>query len=196
MKKNLPYVILLLIVMACGKSNELSSESSNESNNVSSKSKESSISEVNSDILIDLETVKAKINNYKESHPGVSGNEYALRSWISLEELKNYIAQVEKDSKEKGITVSGIDFIHIQNIAARPGMSNLDNSDYDLTLLMAPTYQDSLSHIAFDPVYSDKNSPKPLKELLDSLDSKKAGTFGPKPSTVGNSIMSCPNNCP
>lgn len=178
----------LILAVGCGKSVEHKIEET------VSVEKQSSASKVSSGITIDLYAVKQKIENYKISHPGVTGEEYALRSWVSLDDLKEYIAHIENVSREKGIEVSGIDIIHVQNIATTSGKPNLNNQDYDLTVLLAPTYEQNTSHIAFDPIYSEKGAPKTLEELLDSTDLSNRAQK-PRPSSVANHVTSCPSNC-
>lgn len=189
-------VFLSVFLVGCEKNTnsvgeETSTEMESDSANMQAKP-----SSVTSSILLDLNEVKGKIENYKSAHPGVAGDEYALHSWISIEHLKNYIEYVENLSKIKGINISGIDFVHVQNNNAAPGMSNPLNQDYDLTLMMVPTYKDSTNkNVAFDPLNSTTGNPKHLKEMLDSLSHVDKRSLLPKQTAVGNSITSCPNNC-
>jgi len=153
--------------------------------------------------LISLEKAKEQLSNYNKAHPEVVGSEYALRTWISIEDLKAYIKYVEEKSKEKGIEVSGIDFIHIQHKEAAPGSANPNNEVYGLSLMLAPTYSNGSAHTAFDPIYSEQGKPKSLKSLLDEMTSntgpgetsKKEDEGGVKASSVGDNLSSCPNMC-
>jgi len=158
----------------------------------------------NPGILISLEKAKEQLSNYNKAHPEEVGNEYALRTWISIEDLKAYIQYVEERSKEKGIEVSGIDFIHIQYKEAAPGSVNPNNEVYGLSLMLAPTYNKGSVHTAFDPIYSGQGKPKSLKSLLDEMTSntgpdetskKESEDEGVKPSSIGDNLSSCPNMC-
>lgn len=146
--------------------------------------------------LITIAEAKEKIENFNKSHPDELGEEYAMRTWISLEELKAYIQFIESESAKKDIPVSGIDFIYSQYESAEPGSKNPDNKNYKLTLMMAPTYEDSGKNIAFDPIYSTDGIPKDLSELLSvppPVDT--AGGNGPPPSSIGNRMNTCPSFC-
>lgn len=154
--------------------------------------------------LISVEDAKKQLNNYKVAHPGVNADQYALRTWISIEELEQYIAYVKEESAKKDIVVTGIDFIHTQKKEGRPGMQNRGNVDYEITLMYAPTYMDSSTNknTTFDPMNSTTGNPMKLSKLLteksetDSLDSKNGDKPSlNKPSGIGNNINSCPSAC-
>jgi len=147
--------------------------------------------------LISLEEAKEQIDNYRGAHPKEVGDHYALRTWISIDELKAYIQYVEDESKAKGIEVSGIDFIHTQHKKGNPGDENPENTTYDLTLMMAPTFEDGNMQTAFDPIYSEQGEPKSLESLFKEMtviDAEKADTR-PKASSIANNMASCPNMC-
>jgi len=147
--------------------------------------------------LIAISEAKEKIENFNKAHPDELGEEYAMRTWISLEELKAYIQFIESESAKKNIPVSGIDFIYSQQDKAEPGSKNPGNKNYKLTLMMAPTYSDGNGNIAFDPIYSTNKNPKKLKDLLDkipeadSLEREK----GAPPSSIANRLNTCPSVC-
>jgi hypothetical protein len=146
--------------------------------------------------LISIPEAKTDIDNFNKTHFEEVGKEYAMRTWISLEQLKSYIAYIESESNKKNIPVSGIDFIYSQYESAEPGSRNIDNKRYKLTLMMAPTYEDSGKNIAFDPIYSTDGTPKDLSELLSNpprVDT--AGGNGAPPSSIGNRMNTCPSVC-
>lgn len=189
-------IILLLascMYVAC------SEKSPSESNQTESKSVSGSEDEHSQPSnLITLDKAKEQLDFYNEAHPLEVGSEYALRTWISIEELKAYIAYVEKKSEQKGIKVSGIDFIHTQYKRAVPGSANPDNSVYDKTLMLAPTYKSGNSNIAFDPLYSQQDNPKDLKTILEEMESdtiQDEGYHKGGQSSIANSLQSCPNRC-
>lgn len=148
--------------------------------------------------LISLEKAKEQLENYNQAHPEELGDEYALRTWISIEDLKAYIQYIEVSSAEKEIEVTGIDFIHAQYKSAAPGSANPENKTYDKTLMLAPTYGSGSANIAFDPIYSEKGKPKDLKvllsELLSNTGPEEKGEGGKK-SSVANLLTTCPNIC-
>lgn len=181
--------LILILLSACSKENP------KEQNEPESKSKVESKEPTN---LISLNKAKEQLDNYNEAHPLEVGSEYAVRTWISIEELKAYIAYVEKESEKKGIEVSGIDFIHTQYKEAKPGSPNPNNEIYNLTLMLAPTYAKENMNVAFDPIYSEKGKPKDLKILLEEIKSdtiNQNGTPGPGGSSIANGLRTCPNQC-
>lgn len=150
--------------------------------------------------LITLEDAKEQIENYNTAHPEEVGENYAMRTWISIEELKAYIQYIEKESKDKGIEVSGIDFIHTQHNKAKPGSKNPLNEIYNLTLMLAPTFSEGNAHVAFDPIYSEEGMPKKLEDLLDEvlfniIEDGSQDKPEPRPSSIGNNLNSCPSFC-
>lgn len=148
------------------------------------------------EILISLEQAKEQLDFYNEAHPAEVGSEYAFRTWIPIEELKAYIRYVEASSVEKGIEISGIDVIHAQYKRASPGSANPNNSVYDETLMLAPTYKNGDKNIAFDPFYSELGEPKNLETLFDTLNEDPDGGYGgDQKSSIANTFISCPNTC-
>lgn len=146
--------------------------------------------------LISLKEAKSQLDNFKNAHPGVVGKEFALRGWISIQELESYIRFVKSKSIEKGIEVNGIDFIFTQHKSSSPGKSNLNNEDYDLSLMYAPTFKKGLSNIAFDPIHSKKNDPAALHVLMADTYNSEFSENGIDQSGIGNRINCCPNMCP
>src|SRR5690606_12314574 len=110
--------------------------------------------------LISLEKAKEQLDNYNAAYPEEVGKEFALRTWISIEDIKAYIQYVEESSAEKGIEVTGIDIIHTQYKKAAPGAPNPNYGTNNKTLMLAPTYNNGTSNIAFDPIYSEQGKPK------------------------------------
>lgn len=151
------------------------------------------------DNLMTIEAAKKQLKNFQDAHPGVNGDEYALRSWIALEDLEKYIAYVRQEASEKGIEVNGIEFIYTQTKAAKPYLPNLSNSDYGLNFMYAPTYLDGSMNVAFDPVNSKQGEPATLKELLKDKNAANDEGKTPEqlsnPSGIGNYINSCPEIC-
>ena len=149
--------------------------------------------------LISLEDAKNQLNLYDVAHPGVKGDQFALRTWISLEELENYIAYVKAESLKNGIKVNGIDFMYSQTKEGKPGMPNANNEDYELTFMIAPTVKEGTSNMAFDPLSSEKGKPAFLKDILAPQDSTNAkmmsNATGGGPSGIANHFGACPTIC-
>lgn len=148
--------------------------------------------------LISLDDARKQLNYYKAAHPGVNGDEYALRTWLSIEQLENYIAFVKEESKKKNITVNGIEFIFTQHKEGKPFAANLNNAEYELTFMYAPTYEGQQKHIAFDPLRSEDGKPADLSELLSQQESGESNTEDKdgKPSSDKSGIANLVNPCP
>ena len=148
--------------------------------------------------MITLDEARKQLGNYNTAHPGVRGEQFALRTWVSIEDLENYIAYMKEESKKKGIVVNGIDFIYTQTKEGNPGMANQNNADYELTFMYAPTFKQGTSNVAFDPMSSTQGNPALLKDLLapqDSTQNKTESTNG-GPSGIANHYGACPTICP
>lgn len=191
------------MILSCSKSSEQSSVSNTdvtESNRLAANDPIQMPSN-----LISVDEAKSQLKKFQDAHPGVNSDQYALRTWISIDELEQYIAYVKEESSKKNIEVTGIDFIYTQKKEGRPGMANKGNEDYELTLMYAPTYMDPATNknTTFDPMNSADGKPMKLSQLLneptttDSLNSANGDTSKrDKGSGIGNNIFSCPNVCP
>lgn len=159
--------------------------------------------------LISYEKAFEQLDNYRNAHPGVNGDQYALRTWISIEDLENYIAYAKAEGKKNNISVNGIDFIFTQYKEGKPNMPNESNKDYELTFMYAPTYRDTVNNKneAFDPMNSKPNEPRKLSvvfaepELTDSTavaskSEASSDSSNKGPSGIANNSQSCPNICP
>lgn len=159
--------------------------------------------------LITYEKAFEQLGNYDKAHPRVRGNQYALRTWVSIEELENYIAYAKAEGKKNNIKVNGIDFIYTQYKEAKAGLPNESNKDYELTFMYAPTYRDTVNdkNEAFDPMNSKPGDPAKLRERLKfknpkaSKDSANEQTTPANsrpsgPSGIANNVQTCPTVCP
>lgn len=194
--------LTLLMMVACEKAGKTNNQQETDEN-VSATTLTSSTPSTTPNVLISLQSAKNQLGKYQNAHPGVNGDEYALRTWISLQDLEKYIAFVKEVSKDKNITVNGIDIIYTQKIAGAPGLPNPNNSQYGLTLMMAPTYKDGTHNTAFDPVASKYGKPAKLSDLLANAgefaneEESRSSTPSPgTPSGIANSFNSCPSVCP
>lgn len=159
--------------------------------------------------LISYEKAFEQLNNFNTAHPEMSGDEYALRVWVSIEDLENYIDYVKLEGKKSGIEVNGMEFFFTQYKSSKPNMPNESNKDYELTLMYAPTFKDSESgkNEAFDPMNSEENKIVKLrdvfakKDVSDSINSDSENKSNEQNSLNGksgiaNSLHACPNICP
>lgn len=186
-------ILILLLFINCSKENPNETNSSELHHPLENEKKNTVPAN-----LISLEKAKEQLDFYNGAHPQEVGSEYALRTWISIEDLKAYIVYIEKVSEDKGIKVSGIDIIHTQYKEVLSGTPNPDNSTYEKTLMLAPTYKKGQSNIAFDPLYSENGEPMDLKTLLQQVNNEELDKKGTQPgaSSIANGMTSCPNNCP
>lgn len=150
--------------------------------------------------LITIKEAKNQLENFKKAHPKYNGNEYALRSWISLEALEEYLEFVKKTAVDKKIKITGIEFIYTQYKEGKPNMENASNADYELTLMFAPTTEIEGKNVGIDVLNSEKDQPLKLSDILvdDSEDGSESNPNLPDPnklSGVANQINSCPNMC-
>lgn len=148
------------------------------------------------DNLITIKEAKDQLNKFKKAHPGYHGDEYALRSWISLEALENYLEFVKKTALEKKIEVTGIEFIYTQYKDGNQNMPNVSNNDFGLTLMLAPTSNLEERNVGIDILNSEVGQPLKLSEILveeENSDSKLPDEN--KLSGIANQINSCPNMC-
>ncbi|WP_299622590.1 hypothetical protein [uncultured Tenacibaculum sp.] len=89
------------------------------------------------------------------------GYEDTRINFYSIETLENYIAYVKQLSKEKGIELTGINFVsgsYPENTShGKPGYQNI---------MLMPTTSINGKNIAFDPVHSQENKVKTMKEMF------------------------------
>lgn len=200
-KRQLPLLIgLLALIFGCNSANQNSSTSESSeimqfaltANDVSQPSN-----------LISIQEAKTQLNHYNTAHPGVVGDQYGLKIQISLEELENYIAYVRQESEKNQISVEGVEFIFTQHKEAKPKQDNVNNQDYELSFMIAPTYLEDGKAIAFDPLQSASGEPAKLSDLFNSAtsdgedegDSSSKGGNKPTKSGIANHYNACPKNC-
>ncbi len=104
----------------------------------------------------------------KEPIKQIFGKEDTRINFFKIEDLKAYIAYVEKESAKKKIKLTGINFIS----AAYPSNYKDKNKQNYQTLIMMPTTTINKEEgVSFDPLKSEKGIPKSLKEILMSYNS-------------------------
>ena len=112
----------------------------------------------------ELDKYMKKISNGKDT---IS----TIYNWYKLEDLKQYIAYIEKISKEKGIPVTGFRIY--------PSEYPLNFSNQKLkgrnTLIFTPTTTvDGKDDVAFEPLYSETGKPALVSEFLEKARIKKS----------------------
>lgn len=112
---------------------------------------------------------------------------------IPIEQLKNYIAYVEKLSREKSIEVTSLNFI----MASYPDDYKVDELKGFQTLFYLPaTSINGEERVSFDPLYSTKGTPKLFRDILQKYnytwryDSKKQSDSKKSNSKQSNAIHS------
>ncbi|WP_299057816.1 hypothetical protein [uncultured Polaribacter sp.] len=90
-------------------------------------------------------------------------------NWYSIDELKQYIAYVERLSEEKGIPLTGIKIFS----AAYPDNSVGKDHKGRQTLIFAPTTTiGSDDKVAFEPLKSSNKNPVPMLKYLAEFNNK------------------------
>lgn len=108
------------------------------------------------------------------------GTQETKSVWFDFENLKDYLAYVEKEATANNIKVSGIRFHMVAQTQDKK----------QLTLALTPTHENNAKHIDFDPVHSSKEKPATLKSL--KKDMQKADELG----GILNHGLKCPDICP
>lgn len=113
---------------------------------------------------LELDNYMKKISNGKDSISTVY-------NWYKIEDLKQYIAYVERISKEKKIPVTGFRIY--------PTSYPINYYDEKLmgrqTLIFTPTTTiNGKNDVAFEPLYSEIGKPVMVSEILDKVKKKKS----------------------
>lgn len=82
---------------------------------------------------------------------------------VPIEQLKNYIAYVEKLSKEKEIELTGINFV----MASYPdNYKSKKERGFQTFFYIPATSANGETRVSFDPLYSTKGKPKLFRDIL------------------------------
>ena len=104
-----------------------------------------------------------KVTNGKDS---VSTN----YNWYKLDDLKQYIAYIERISKEKDIKVTGFRIVP-STYPKKYKVKELQNRQ---TLIFTPTTSiNGKDDVAFEPLYSEKGRPVEILKFLDEIRAKQ-----------------------
>ncbi|PQJ75769.1 hypothetical protein [Polaribacter gangjinensis] len=132
----------------------------------------------------ELDKYLKKVSNGKDS---IS----TIYSWYKLEDLKQYIAYIEKISKEKGIPVTGL------RIYPSEYPENFVNQKLKgrQTLIFTPTTTiDGKDDVAFEPLYSETGKPALISEFLEKARMKMSKNSSYLKSTDTTTIQSSSAN--
>jgi|TARA_R100000789_G_scaffold29132_1_gene32606 hypothetical protein len=106
---------------------------------------------------------KKELNKYLKKVSKGKDSISTVYNWYKLDDLKQYIAYIERISKEKGIPVTGFR-IYPSQYPKKYKDKKLQNRN---TLIFTPTTTvDGRDDTAFEPLYSKKNSPLLVSDLL------------------------------
>ncbi|PKH49482.1 hypothetical protein CXF68_01720 [Tenacibaculum sp. Bg11-29] len=89
------------------------------------------------------------------------GHEDTRMNYFSIETIENYLAYVKTLSKEKGIRITGINFVS----ASYPENTTHGVPNYQ-TMVFMPTTEINGKNINFDPVQSSEGNVVTVKEML------------------------------
>lgn len=113
---------------------------------------------------------KKELNKYLKKVSKGKDSISTVYNWYKLDDLKQYIAYIEKISKEKDIPVTGFR-IYPSTYPKNYKEKELRNVQ---TLIFTPTTTiGAYDDVAFEPLYSDKGKPVKIKEFLDKVRAKK-----------------------
>ncbi|WP_422090178.1 hypothetical protein [Tenacibaculum ovolyticum] len=107
------------------------------------------------------------LEHYDETRKSVLekalGHEDTRMNYFSIETIENYLAYVKTLSKEKGIRITGINFVS----ASYPENTTHGVPNYQ-TMVFMPTTEINGKNINFDPVQSSEGNVVTVKEMLGS----------------------------
>lgn len=153
-------------------------------------------------IAITYEEMQAMFDAYKNEPKKVSDNYIreqsngrdtvsTTSSWYRLNDLKQYIAYLEKISMEKGIELTGI------RIYPASYPKDFSNKEYagTQTLIFAPTALiGGKNDVAFEPLYSEKGKPVPITKFLKQAKGNKSSEARSLLNSKSNALESSAAN--
>ncbi|MDD7915084.1 hypothetical protein [Polaribacter ponticola] len=136
--------------------------------------------------------VKKEMNKYLKKVSNGKKTTSTDYNWYKLDDLKQYIAYIERISKEKDIPVTGF------RIIPTSYPKNYSNKELRnrVTIIFTPTtIIDGKYDAAFEPLYSEKGNPVSVSKYLEQVRAKKVytGSILPKfESTESSSVNKFP----
>ncbi len=130
------------------------------------REKENEVSITRPSTALNYKELVVELNHYDETRKKVLesslGFEDTRVNYYSIEQLESYLSYVKNLSQEKGIDITGINFIS----AAYPkNYKNSKQANYQ-TLVLVPTTIVNGENIAFDAVQSSSEKTVTFKEML------------------------------
>ncbi|TXD54187.1 MULTISPECIES: hypothetical protein [unclassified Polaribacter] len=114
---------------------------------------------------------KKELNKYMKKISGGKDSISTNYNWYKLDELKQYIAYIERISKEKDIEVTGFRIYP----TSYPKNYSIEDLQGRQTLIFTPTTKIGLKEdVAFEPLYSEKGKPVGISKFLKQVRAKKA----------------------
>jgi hypothetical protein len=137
---------------------------------------------------------KKELNKYMQKESGGKDSVSTEYNWYKLEDLKQYIAYIERISKEKNIPVTGFR-IYPTQYPNNYSDKKLQNRN---TIIFTPTTTIAgKDDAAFEPLYSKKGEPLQIQQFLDDVRAKKVNKAGmPNLSLQGGLESSSANRFP
>lgn len=120
------------------------------------------------DVAITYPEMVAMLKQYDKTKKGVlatanNGENDTRVNFFKLEDLKAYLAYIEKLSKEKNIELTGVNIIS----AAYPhDYADEQKRNYQTLIFMPTTKVNNAINISFEPLQSENSNPKLLAEIL------------------------------
>ena len=113
---------------------------------------------------------KKELNKYLKKVTNGKDSVSTVYNWYKLEDLKQYIAYIERISKEKNIPVTGFR-IYPSTYPKNYKEKELRNLQ---TLFFTPTTTvNGKDDVAFEPLYSKNGEPAEITQFLEKVKSKK-----------------------
>jgi hypothetical protein len=114
---------------------------------------------------------KKELNNYLKKELGEKDSISTNYNWYKLEDLKQYIAYIERISKEKNIPVTGFRIYPTQY----PKNYSKKELRFRNTIIFTPTTRIAgKDDVAFEPLYSEKGKPVEITKFLKQARAKKS----------------------
>lgn len=110
---------------------------------------------------------KKELNKYIKKKSKGRDSVATISQFYSIEELKQYIAYIERLSNEKEIPLTGIKIF----TSAYP--SNYSKKEYQnrISFILAPTTEIKGKQVAYEPLQSSKGKPVTMMSILHKYDS-------------------------
>lgn len=113
---------------------------------------------------------KKELNKYLKKVSKGKDSVSTNYNWYKLDDLKQYIAYIERISKEKDIKVTGFRIVP----STYPKKYNVKELQNRQTLIFTPTTSiNGKDDVAFEPLYSEKGKPVEIMKFLDKVRAKQ-----------------------